>query len=228
MIHVAWAVVVACGKEEMFTGESCTPFINLGGKPILAHVLTTLEHCADISGVMVLADKTRLDSVRGMAQMFGFSKVQSVQSGFASRQPSMASALAHLDEDASIVVVVDGSRPFLKAEMVAETIKSAKRYGSGVAAIPLLDAVKETKKGLTISKSLNDGALWVSQTPQAFRRDLLQKGYAAASKKKMELQDDAAALELIGEEARIVESSPLNLRIRTPADFTLAMALLKG
>ena len=228
MIHIAWAVVVACGKEEMFTQETATPFINLGGKPILAHVLSTVEQCADIAGVIVLADKTRTDSVRGMAQMFGFFKIQKVIAGFNSRQPSVSAALQALDEEVSLVVMMDGSRPFVRQDVISEVVKSAKRYGSGVAATPVRDAVKETKKGLTISKSLKEGALWITQTPQAFRRDLLQKGYAAAAKKKVALQDDAAAFELIGEEARVVESSALNLRIRNSADFNLAMALLKG
>lgn len=228
MIYMSWGVVLACGKDEQFTADSTTPFINLGGKPILVHALTAFEHCIDISGVLVVTDKTRIESVLGMAQMFGLSKVKKVISGFGSRQASMQSALKALDEEANLVVVHEGSRPFAKPDLISEVIKVAKRYGSGVAAQPLQGAVKETRKGLTVAKSVLGGAYWIAQTPQAFRRDLLEKGLKAAVKKKVELDDESTALDLVNEEVRLVESSAGNMRIRSVPDFTLAMALLKG
>ncbi|MBP7829333.1 MAG: 2-C-methyl-D-erythritol 4-phosphate cytidylyltransferase [Kiritimatiellae bacterium] len=220
--------MLACGKDEQFTPETTTPFINLGGKPILVHALTALEHCIDIMGVLVVADKTRIDSVQGMAQMFGLSKVKKVVGGFGSRQASMQSALKALDEEANLIVVHEGSRPFTKPDLISEVIKIAKRYGSGVAAQPIPDAVKETRKGLTVAKSVTGGAYWIAQTPQAFRRDLLEKGLKAAAKKKVELDDEASALDLVSAEVRLVESPAGNMRIRSASDFALAMALLKG
>lgn len=228
MIYVCWGIVLACGKDEQFTPETTTPFINLSGKPILAHVLTAFEQCGDISGVVVVTDKTRINSVLGMAQMFGLSKVKKVVTGFSSRQLSVQAGLKALDEEVSLVVTQEGSRPFVKAELISEVVKIAKRYGSGVAALTLKDAVKQTRKGLTVAKSMGGAAFWISQSPQAFRRDLLEKGLNAAAKKKTELDDEASALDLIKAEVRLVESSPANLRIRSPADFTLAMALLKS
>ncbi|MBU1692788.1 MAG: 2-C-methyl-D-erythritol 4-phosphate cytidylyltransferase [Verrucomicrobia bacterium] len=228
MIYMCWGIILACGKDEQFTSETTTPFINLAGKPILTHVLTTFEHCSDIVGVLVVTDKTRLESVMGMAQMFGLSKVKKVIAGYSTRQLSVQAALKALDEEANLVVVQEGSRPFVKAELISEVIKVAKRYGSGVAALPVLDAVKETRKGLTVAKSVTGGAFWIAHSPQAFRRDLLDKGLKAASRKKVELADESSALNLINAEVRLVESSPLNMRIRSSADFELAMALLKG
>ncbi|HOW97299.1 MAG TPA: 2-C-methyl-D-erythritol 4-phosphate cytidylyltransferase [Kiritimatiellia bacterium] len=228
MIYTCWGVVLACGKDEQFTPEISTPFINLSGKPILVHALTAFEQCVDISYVLVVAEKTRIDSVLGMAQMYGLSKVKKVIAGFGSRQASVQAALKNLDEEANLIVVHEGSRPFVKPELISEVIKSTKRYGSGVAAVPLADAVKETRKGLTVATSVTGGAYWLAQTPAAFRRDLLEKGLKAAAKKKVELDDEASALDLVKEEVRLVEGPSMNMRIRTASDFALAMALLKG
>ena len=227
MIYTSWGVILACGKDEQFTPETTTPFINLVGKPILAHVLAAFEHCLDISGVLVVTDKTRIESVMGMAQVFGLSKVKKAIAGFSSRQLSVQAALKALDEEANLVVVQEGSRPFVKPELISEVVKVAKRYGSGVAAQLVQDAVKETRKGLTVAKSVKGGAFWMAQSPQAFRRDLLDKGLKAAAKKKVELDDESSALNLIQAEVRLVESSSLNLRIRSSSDFAQAMAWLK-
>lgn len=228
MSFSCWGVIIACGKGQQFSPEISTPFINLAGKPILVHVLTAYEQCPDIKGIVVVTDKTRTDSVLGMAQMFGLSKVKKVLAGFSARLPSIHAALTSLDEDINLVVIQDGARPFLKADLISEVIKTAKRFGAAVAANPVQDGIKETLKGQTVGKSVKGGAFWLIQTPRAYRRDILEKGLRAAAKKKMDLEDESAALDLVKQPVRLVESSPSNLAIRSGADFALAMALLKG
>lgn len=228
MVHITWGLIIACGKGEQLSPEVDTPFLNLGSKPVLTYSLLAYEQCPDVSGVVVVANKDRIESVLGMSQMFGFSKVQKIVPGGSHRQTSVMNGLKALEEEVSIVSIHDASRPCITSDLVGETIKAAKRYGSGVVATEIADTVKAVEKGLKVSKTLSNGALWTVQTPQTFRRDLLLKAYKAASRKHMTFDEDSAAIELIGEDVHLVPPAGLiNIRIRSPGDFNLAAALMK-
>jgi 2-C-methyl-D-erythritol 4-phosphate cytidylyltransferase len=162
-----------------------------------------------------------------MAQMFGFSKVRKIVAGGSIRQTSVANGLKALEDVVSIVSVHDASRPCITVDLLSETIKVAKRYGSGVAATEIDDTVKEVEKGLSVKKTVSGGVLWLAQSPQTFRRDLIQKGYEFASKKKLTVEDDSAAVELVGGDVRLVPSGLVNIKVKTADDFNLAMSLLK-
>jgi 2-C-methyl-D-erythritol 4-phosphate cytidylyltransferase len=226
MIHVTWGIIIACGKHEQISPEVDTPFLNLGSKPVLTYSLHAYEQCPEVSGMVVVVNKDRIDSVLGMAQMFGFPKVQRIVAGGSSRQASVMNGLKALEEDVSIVSIHDASRPCITSDLVVETIKAAKRYGSGVAATEILDPVKAVD-GLTVRETLNDGILWTTQTPQTFRRDLLEKGYKLAGKKHLTAADDSEAFELTGEEVHLVPAGPANIKIRVPGDFNIAALLMK-
>lgn len=227
MIHVTWGLIVACGRSEQLSPEVDTPFLSLGSRPVLAYSLSAFEECSDINGVIVVAEKSRVDTVLGMSQMYGFSKVQKVVAGGTARQTSIVNALKALDEEVSIVCVHDATRPCVTPHLISETVKAAKRYGTGVSAVQLLDAVKVVEKGLTVTDSLNGGTVWLAQTPQAFRRDILEKGYATASKKKASVEEDSTAVSLTREEVHLVEGIQENIKIRSPIDFGIVTNLLK-
>jgi len=224
MVHVTWGIVIACGRDEQIAEGVYTPFLDLVGKPVLTYSLLAFERCPEIDAVLVMAAGERVDSVRSMKQMYGCAKVRRVLAGTTQRQSSMAVALRALDEDISMVVTHDASRPLFNSEPVAAVLKSAKRYGSGVTAARAREAIKQAHKGTTVTATLGPD-VWVSMTPQAFRREWLCQGYEAAARKKQVLADDSAALELTGKEIRLVEAASLSIRIRGPADLKLAMAL---
>lgn len=227
MTHVTWGIVIACGKGEQLTPEAEIPFLNLGSKPVLSYSLMAFEQCADISGVVVVVSKERMDTVLGMSQMFGFSKVQKVVHGGTQRKSAVLAGLKALPEEVTMVCVHDASRPCVAQALIIETIKTAKRYGSGVAAVEIPDVVKEVEKGLTVARTLKGGSSWAVQTPQSFKKDILEKAYNTANRKKAQIEDDSTALELIGEEVHLVPADSKNLRIRSADDFNLAMAFMK-
>jgi 2-C-methyl-D-erythritol 4-phosphate cytidylyltransferase len=176
---------------------------------------------------VLVVRKDRLNAARGMVQMFGFNKVDHIIVGGSSRQQSVAKGLDVLDEDTKIVSVHDGARPCLQAETISDTIKAAKRYGSGVAAVKITDTVKEVQRGVTVSKTIDRTKLWAVQTPQTFKLDVLKDAFQALGKKKAKVTDEAMAVELIGKQVRLVPACLSNIKITTPDDMRLAGALLK-
>jgi 2-C-methyl-D-erythritol 4-phosphate cytidylyltransferase len=227
MTSSTWGVIIASGKGEKFAPDIDTSFLNLGSKPVLTYSLTAYEHCPEVDGIVIVAPKERLENVRVMVQMFGCYKVKKIVAGTGIRQSSVLNGLKAVDDGVGIVSIHDASRPNVTKEQIAETIKSAKRYGSGVLAMKIGDAVKRVEKGATVTESLDAGNLWSAQTPQSFKTDVILKGYEAAQKKKVSLADDSHALSLIRQEVHLVPTERLSVRITGPLDLQIAEFLLR-
>jgi 2-C-methyl-D-erythritol 4-phosphate cytidylyltransferase len=222
-----YGVIVAAGKSERVGPNVDKVFLNLGNQPVLAYSLLAFERCPDIDGVILVVRKDRVEAARGMVQMFGCSKVKKVIAGGATRQTSVINGLDQLNEDVKIVAVHDGARPCVTPFLISETVKSAKRYGSGVAAIKVTDTVKEVDKGMTISKTVDRTKLWGVQTPQTFRVDLLLQAFKVVKKKRLSITDEASAVELVCNDVRLVPATLSNIKITTADDLNLAAALMK-
>jgi 2-C-methyl-D-erythritol 4-phosphate cytidylyltransferase len=223
-----YGIIVAAGKSERMGPSVDKAFLSLGTQPVLAYSLQAFEKCPEIDGVILVVRKDRLEGARGMVQLFGCSKVTRVVAGGAQRQTSVQNGLALLPDDVRVVAVHDGGRPCVTPELISATIKSAKKYGSGVAAVKITDTVKEVPRGLTVSKTIDRSKLWAVQTPQTFKRDLLIEGYAKVKKKGLVVTDEATAAALVQKDIKLVPSSWTNIKITTAEDLTIAAALLKG
>jgi len=132
-----------------------------------------------------------------------------------------------LPKEAQIVAVHDGARPCVTPELISETIKSAKKHGSGIAGVKITDTVKSVERGFVVSGTVDRTYLWAVQTPQAFKVDLLKKALEVVRKKRRVVTDEASAVELLGEEVHIVPSSSANIKITTADDLMLAAALMR-
>ena len=222
-----FGIIVAAGKSERMGADVDKVFLSLGTRPVLAYSLQAFEQCPLIDGIIVVARKDRVEAARGLVQMFGFSKVRKVVAGGATRQASVMIGMAELGDDVKIVAVHDGARPCVTSALIEETIKSAKKCGSGVAAVKLTDTIKEVARGTLVTQTVDRSKLWAVQTPQTFRTDWLKKAYAQTWKKKQEVTDDASAVEMMGEAVHLVPSARSNIKITTPEDLFLAAMILK-
>ena len=221
-----YGVIVAAGKSERMGAKVDKAFLSLGTRPVLAYSLQAFEKCHDIDGIILVCRKDRMESARAMASIFGISKLKRVVAGGSKRQVSVGNGLSALSDEVGIVAVHDGARPCVTAELISDTIKSAKRYGSGVAAVKVTDTVKHVESGLTVSKTVDRTKLWAVQTPQTFKRDLLEKAFDKVKKKKATVTDEASAVELV-DRVHLVNAPVSNIKITTADDLALAAALLK-
>jgi len=222
-----YGVIVAAGKSERMGLDVDKAFLSLGSKPVLAYSLIAFEKCHDIEGVVLVVRKDRVESARAMAQLFGCFKVKKVIAGGATRQVSVENGLSQLTPEVDTVAVHDGARPCVTPAVISETIKSARKFGSGVAAVKITDTVKESKRGLVVSKTIDRTMLWAVQTPQTFKLSLLLKAFSAVNKKRMTVTDEASAVELVCKDVRLVPAALSNIKITSPDDLTLATALMR-
>jgi 2-C-methyl-D-erythritol 4-phosphate cytidylyltransferase len=220
-------IIVAAGRSERVGKNVDKAFISLGNKPVLAYSLIAFEKCHDIDEVILVVKRDRVDAARAMAQMFGCAKVTRVIAGGVTRQQSVSNGLDALDEDARIVAVHDGARPCVTPDLISETIRVAKRNGSGVAAAKITDTIKHVERGFTVTCTVDRTKLWAVQTPQAFKIDLLKQAFSLVAKEHLKVTDEASAVEQVHTGVRLVPAPVSNIKITTADDLVLAAAILR-
>lgn len=218
---------MAGGKSERMGTDIDKAFLSLGTKPVVLYSLFAFEKCRDIDEVILVVRKDRIDAARQSVRMFGCNKVKKIVAGGTLRQQSVMNGMSEISKESEIVVVHDGARPCVTADLISETITSAKQYGSGIAAVKITDTVKSVDKGMIISETVDRTKLWLVQTPQAFKVSLLQKALTFIEKKKIKVTDEASAVELVSKGVRLVAANSSNIKITTPDDLTLAAALMR-
>ncbi|MEG1479571.1 MAG: 2-C-methyl-D-erythritol 4-phosphate cytidylyltransferase [Kiritimatiellia bacterium] len=222
------AIVLASGKGTRMGADLDKCFLSLGPKPVVAWSLLAFERCSEIGKIILTVRKDQLAAARGLQTMFGISKLQKLVVGGTRRQDSVAAALKEIDADTNYVVVHDGARPCVSPELISETLKYAKRFGSGIAAHPSVDTIKIVGAGMIVESTPARASLWAVQTPQAFQVEKLQAAYAQfGADKTRDFSDDAAIVEATGVQTRLVKWTAPNPKITTPIDLTIAAAILQ-
>ena len=220
------AIIAAAGKSERMGAGTDKAFLNLGPKPVIAWSLLAFEGCSDVDQIVLVVRKDQIVGAKAVVRMFGISKVRAVVAGGPRRQVSVMNGLKEVDSDTRIVVIHDGARPCVTPATISETVKLARRTGAAVVGCRIWDTVKVVEKGSTIQRTEDRSKLWAVQTPQAFNAQLIKRAYAEVEKRKVEVTDDASAVELLGEPVKIYETDLPNLKITTVEDLQLAAAVV--
>ena len=213
------AIIVAAGSSQRMGGidKLLAP---LAGRPVIAHSLALLASHPRIEALAIVVSPANEAAMRALAAELAPSA--SIVIGGKRRRDSVANgldALAHCD----YVLVHDGARPLVTAEMIDAALDGAIQNGASLCAVPVSDTVKRAADDGLVASTVNRERLWLAQTPQAFRTDVLRRAHGAHD---IDATDDAALVELIEEPVRLVMGSSENLKITTPSDLALAEAIL--
>lgn len=227
MKQTTWGLVMATGKAEQISTEIETAFLYLNDRTVLAYSLSAFTHCGDIDGIVVVVSRERAESVLGMVQMFGFAKVKKIVVGGAKRAAAMAAGLEHIGDEVEWVCVHDASRPMVTAALISETVKCARRHGSGVAAQEIADPVVAAQKGVMAARADADGRLWAVISPQTYARAALAKAYPKAAKNRKNFEDDLEAMRAAGVKPHLVPAPAPSIRIRSADDLKPVLALMR-
>ena len=123
------------------------------------------------------------------------------------------------------MIIHDGARPLVTAALIERGLAEAEETGAACCALPVADTVKESDAAGNIAGTIDRSRLWLAQTPQTFRYELLLEAHRHA---KGEATDDAALVEALGIKVRLYEGTRGNIKVTTPEDLALAQALLKA
>lgn len=221
----AAAVVPAAGRGERLGGAVPKSLIHLAGRPLMQYALGVLQTVAEIEVVAVAVPCDLVEQVQGLVQQAGLTKARIVVPGGVDRQGSVAAGLKALPPGPDLVLVHDAARPFLSPRLVSEVIAAAARDGSATAALPVSETIKRGADGW-VRETLDRASLHRIQTPQAFRRTLLEQAHEVASREGFRGTDDAVLVERLGRPVRLVLGDPINIKVTVPEDLALAEAML--
>ena len=203
-----WAIVVAAGSGRRFGGRK--QYEPLAGRRVLDWSVAAARGVADGVVLVVAGD----DAARPEPT------VDVVTPGAGTRSGSVRAGLAHVPDDAEVVVVHDAARPLAGPDLFAAVVAAVR--GGADAALPVVP-VSDTLRAVGGGTVDRDGLLAV-QTPQAFRAGSLRSAHAGGA----EATDDASLVEAAGGKVVVVDGSPDNLKITHPADLVVAEALLRA
>ncbi len=220
----ASAIVVAAGRSVRMGGADkiFDPLPGARDKPALAFSVEVLEAMSLVDSIVLVVSTDRVVRCKTLARERGWSKVVGVWPGGDRRQDSVAAGLGRLAE-ADWVVVHDGARPFLTADMIARGLCAARLTGAAAAAVPVTDTIKRVDEDGFSAETLDREQLRSIQTPQVFRRKLLAEAHARADGT---FTDDAAMVERIGGRVRLFDGARDNIKLTTPEDYAAAGAIL--
>lgn len=222
------ALVPAAGRGSRMCSKESKPYLALAGKPILAHTLSELEKCSLIDETVLIVAESEIGYARvSIVEVFQFKKVSKIVAGGLKRQDSVWEGLKALKNDGDVVMVHDGVRPFVSQEILEKSIDETTHYGATVVAVPAKDTVKLVSKRGEVLETLDRSKVWAIQTPQTFKREILQRAYEEAFKDGFYGTDDASLVEELGVGVKIVPGSYENIKITTPEDLALGEAILK-
>jgi 2-C-methyl-D-erythritol 4-phosphate cytidylyltransferase len=222
------AIIVAAGKGTRMGAKVDKLWLEVAGRPVVAHTWQQFNDAASIHEIIVVVREGLAGHFTDLAEKFDFVKPYRLVVGGAERQDSVWNGLAALGPKAEIVAIQDGARPCTTAELIAETIAAARETGAAVAAQPVADTLKETADGKLISRTVDRSKLWAVQTPLTFRVEIIRRAIREARAKNLVLTDDTAACELIGQPVRLVRSATPNPKVTVPADLPFIESLLRS
>jgi 2-C-methyl-D-erythritol 4-phosphate cytidylyltransferase len=217
-------VIVAGGSGTRVGGSELKQFRWVAGKPMVLHSLQTFQLRPDVALVVVVLPRDfaadpppwlfQCDIDRMLVSVGGRDRMQSVYNG-----------LEDMPENIETVVIHDAARPLASGTVIDRVIAEARLGHAAIAALPVVDTLKEVDENGRIVRTVDRTSLWRAQTPQAFPRAVIDEVHTRARRDKLSATDDAALCEHYGFPVTVVRGSERGMKVTDAADFGIAEAL---
>lgn len=220
-------ILPAAGKSSRFGNpKEKKVYAELEGRAVWLRAVEPFINRDDVAQVIVvIAPEDRELFERRYRPSVAFMAIQVIDGG-AERHDSIARALEVINPICEYVAIHDAARPCLTSELVDSVFSAARQHGAALLAVPVTDTIKRADTRRFTVETVPRKDLYLAQTPQVFRRELLEQAYAQRSRLNVDITDDTQLVEAIGHPCAVVESTPMNLKITSAADLRLASAML--
>jgi 2-C-methyl-D-erythritol 4-phosphate cytidylyltransferase len=217
-------VIVAGGSSTRTGGAELKQFRWVAGKPALLHSVQTFMARDDVVSVVAVLPRNyagdpppwifQCDIDRLMVSVGGRTRTESVKNG-----------LDDLPDEAEIVLVHDAARPLVDDATIDRVITSVRGGSCTIAALPVVDTLKEVDADGRIVRTVEREGLWRAQTPQGFPREIIVRAHRDAQAQRLAATDDAALCERLGIPVYVVRGTERAMKITDESDFARAEAL---
>ena len=224
------AIILAGGTGERFGKEGGKQLVEIGGKPILTWSVEAFDAVGDIGLIVIVCPAERQGAYLSKAvDPFSFATPIVVAAAGSTRQESAFSGLELVPEEFEYVVMHDGARPLISADLIAHTIATLKGNidaDGAVVAHPAIDTLKVVENGVIVGTP-DRSVFWNAQTPQVFRAGIYRRAHASALSDGFVGTDDSSLIERLGGRVLVVEGKRDNIKLTVPEDYLMLVAAVR-
>ena len=212
-------IVLAGGTSTRFGGDLPKQFIKIAGLELFAHSIRTCSQFKQLSQIVVVVDS----AYKKLAQKsLSFTDIPvTVCSPGATRQRSVFNALQAVDQQTDIVLIHDGARPAIKAELIQQLIDRLTTSHAAIPVIPVTDSIIQLDDAGKIKHYVDRSTLQRVQTPQAFFYKPILTAHKQAVQDGLAFTDDAGLFMHYGGKVAVVPGDSTNLKVTHPSDLSL-------
>ena len=215
------AIIVAGGRGSRLGADRPKQLLDIGGRTMLQRSVDAFDRHPSVSEIVVVLP----DDVRASVRVECGKDHVSVAGG-ERRQDSVAAGVGAGSRAADIVLIHDAARPFVSAELITRVIDAAAAHGAALPARQASDTVKRAPgAGSAVVETIPRETVWLAQTPQGFRRDVLADAMARSD--GSDVTDEAMMAERAGHPVHVVEGDESNVKITTADDLERARAAVQ-
>ncbi len=217
-------VIVAGGQGTRAGSSELKQFRWIAGKPMLLHSLQTFHARADVAVVVCVIPRVYVGDPPPWILQCDVDRLL-VSVGGATRSESVMNGLEDLPPEVRYVLIHDAARPLAGDAMIERVVAQARLGTGAIAALPVVDTLKEVDATGRITRTVDRAGLWRAQTPQGFPREMIERAYREAFVSGVFATDDAALCERLDLPVVVVPGSERALKVTTAEDFARAEAL---
>lgn len=218
------AIIVCAGNSSRMGGINKI-LLPLGNSNVIGCTLSAFEKCSNIKDIVIVCKEKDREEIKKTAENLGISKLSGFAEGGETRQKSVINGLRLVSPDTDMIAVHDGARPLVRPSHIEKVIKDAQVFGGAVLGVPVKDTIKIVHDGL-IDDTPHRPSLYITQTPQVFKRRIYFEGVDFAMEHELDFTDDCQMAEAIGVKVCMTVGDYTNIKITTPEDIKIAELLL--
>lgn len=217
-----YAIVLAGGSGSRMGADRNKILLELRGEPVIVRSVRAFQGLVD--GVVLVSREEDIPAVR--SAMNDAQLPVTIVPGGDSRQASVWNGLYALPKSCTHVLIHDGARCLVDEATIRRCMASVEDCGTGVAAIPAVDTIKQVNESNIVTTTPDRAGLRAVQTPQGFAVDLIRRAHEAAVQEGFLGTDDASLVERLGVPVRLTLGDRRNIKLTTPEDMLMAEAFL--
>ncbi len=219
------SVILVCAGNATRMGGVNKILLQLGDTNVIGHSLRAFQNCPDVAEIIIVTKAENNDIIRETAAKLGITKLAAITEGGDTRQKSVMEGLKLVSKDSQYIAIHDGARPLVKPEHIAKVIRDARVFGGATLGVPVKDTIKVVDDGLIIDTP-HRPSLYITQTPQVFRKRLYFEAVDFALEHELDFTDDCQLVEAIGGKVYMTVGDYTNIKLTTPEDRAIAEVLL--
>lgn len=219
------SVIIVCAGNSTRMGGVNKILLPLGDRLVIGVTMQAFQRCESVKEIIIVAREDDIPKIKAEAKAAGITKLTACTVGGSTRQESVINGVRCISADTELIAVHDGARPLVKPEHIEKVIKDAGIFGGAALGVPVKDTIKTVDDGLVVDTPPRK-KLYITQTPQIFKRRLYFEGIDFALEHNLDFTDDCQLVEAIGGKIAMTTGDYTNIKITTPEDIRLAEVFL--